>query len=180
MSCYRVLALLALICLVCLASCGGGPRGFGIVAKPGITPEQSPYVTTVGGSGLKPQLHFTYSLEGHPSVNGFTVVALENEYTPKPATEAPYSIAVQPGATANTPNAVLSASGQRAVLAHFRYDPTKWEIGGVSSSNCWPGASDFLPVVTIIEPGVLLICDTPSRSLAREERAACICMQEGR
>jgi hypothetical protein len=164
MSCYRVLALLALICLICLASCGGGPKGFSLVAKPGITPEQSPYVTTVGVSGLKPQLHFTYGLEGHPNAGGFTVVALENEYTPKPATDLPYSITIQQGDNPTTPSAVLSASGQRTVLAHFRYDPTKWEIGGVGSSNCWPGASDFLPVVAIVEPGVLLICNTPLRA----------------
>lgn len=158
---YRMLALFVLIGLTMLAACGGSPRGFGLVGKPIITPEQSPNVTTLGISGLKPRLHFTYSLEGHPSVNGFALVALENEYTPKAIGDAPLAISVEPGSSQASPKLVLSASGQHSVLAHFRYDPTKWKVGGVYSSNCWPGTVNFLPLATIAEPGVLLLSSMP-------------------
>ena len=73
---YRVLALFALLASTLLCACGGGSNGFSL-GSPAITPDQSPYVTVMGASGLKPELHFTYSLSGHPSANGFTVVAVD-------------------------------------------------------------------------------------------------------
>jgi hypothetical protein len=136
---YHLLALVALVLLSFSGACGGGPKGYHLAPDLSrITPEQSPYVTTLGVSGLKPQLHFTYSLQGHPSAGGFTVVALENEYTPKAPNDAPYGVAVTPDDRTGEPVVRLSVSGQRSVLAHLRYDPAKWEVGGVSSSNCWP------------------------------------------
>jgi hypothetical protein len=158
---YRILALIALLLMLFSGACGGGAKGISLVTSPSLTPEHSPNVSVLGASGLKPQIHFTYSLEGHPSAGGFSVVALANEFTPKQPADLPYAISVQAGKTASEPKVALSASGQRIVLAHFRYDPNKYKVGGVYSSNCWPGTSDFLPVVAIVEPGVLLISNTP-------------------
>ena len=74
MICYRALALIALIGILMLTACGGGAKGIDLVTNPSITPVHSPNVAVLGASGLKPQLHLTYSLEGHSSANSFTVV----------------------------------------------------------------------------------------------------------
>jgi hypothetical protein len=134
--------------------------GLGTDAAP--SPVASKYAQATQ-TGLTTQFHFTYSTAGYPSTpdGSLSVVALRDELTPDPASKSSYGITAQ-ATTGGGQLAKLTVANSTQVQVHFRYDPNRWDVAGVGSLNPW-GTPDgqFLPVCTVLEPGVLLIANQP-------------------
>jgi len=155
--------LFVLFLVVTLISCGKGHNsGLNSALSPlSDSQTREPQVEYLAASGkaLRPEVHFDYGLSRYPSLRGFTVVPMSDDFTPMEpyASGLTLSVEERDGKT----QVDLFAENTNDVFVHLRYDPETWTVDGVGGLNAFPGAEDFLFFAAIPEPGVLVIKSMP-------------------
>jgi len=116
---YRMVsaAIAAIVCLATSIGCGSGagtlpsqPSGLSGGAEDGF--EVTGYAQS--GGALRRSIHYTYDYSRHPSQNGFTLVQMADEFTPR---ELSNELALSVGA-GQEPEITLSANNAAGFNAH--------------------------------------------------------------
>ena len=151
----RLIALAVLVSIL-FNGCGGGSSSL-TLSKPasdGLLEQGDP-----GNHSSTLRFHMKYDYSGYPSQDGFTVVPMIDDFTPRAPGGQQLSLTVESGTKG--PIVSLRAQGSDQVLIHLRYDPAEWQVSGVGTLNPWPGVKDFISFTHVVEPGVLLVYCMP-------------------
>ncbi len=154
--------------LVLLTGCGSKKFSMGTLSKtwPAAPSAGAPSTTNsvrFTSSGLKAEPHYSYDYSRFPKSGDFAVVPMDTGMVPAVEEPGRFQIApiALPGSDNNHPAFSLRTAGATNVTAHFRYDPARWDVETVITTNPWT-SEHFLALDVIESPGVLLINSIPS------------------
>lgn len=162
-------ALTVLVLLGTLCSCGGGGKHLAPVPDPGsnvvtqVPREAIEFLPAPAGHGLKVPVVYSYDYSGFPSQQGFTIVPMADEFTPKSVTSASdFTMLVSDTPAGKRIN--IAAKGSSSSLIHLRYDPTIWQVDGIGIMNPFPDSEDCVSFSRVAEDGLAIIYAIPTDS----------------